>query len=52
LEKKIKSADKQFTQLKAQLVEGDDEDESDEEKSHFQLIQHFFLANHCVPLDS
>ncbi len=48
LEKKIKSANKQFTMLKAQLKEEEDESSSDDEQSHFQFVQHYSLANHYV----
>jgi hypothetical protein len=48
LEKKIKSANKQFTMLKAQLKEEEDGSSSDDEQSHFQFVQHYSLANHYV----
>ena len=44
LEKKLKSANKQFTQLKAQWEESDESD-SDDEQSHFQFA-HLSLANY------
>lgn len=44
LAKRIKSANKQFTQLKVQFEDTDDS-ESDDEQSHFQFL-HFSLANH------
>ena len=48
MEKKIKSVNKQFTMLKAQLEGEDDDTSSDEEQSHFQFVQHYLLANHYV----
>jgi len=48
LEKKIKSANKQFTMLKAQLEGDDDDTSSDKEQSHFQFVQHYSLTNHYV----
>ena len=51
LEKNIKKANKQFTQLKAQLEDDDDDEESEEEQSHFQFVQHVSLLNHNVSMD-
>ena len=48
LEKKIKSANKQFTLLKAQLEDDDKDDSEYEDHSHFQFTQHFLLVNHYV----
>ncbi len=51
LEKKIKSANKQFTQLKAQLEDGDeDDDDSEDEQSHFQFVSLANKAHHAVGL--
>jgi hypothetical protein len=44
--KKLKNAQKQFAQLKAQVE--DDDDEDDEDYSHFQFTN-FTFANHNIP---
>ena len=45
LEKKLKSASKQFTQLKIQMESSDEESDLDDKQSHFQF---FSLANHFI----
>ncbi len=44
LKKKIKSTNKQFTLLKAQLEEEED-DSKNEDQSHFQFVQQFSLSS-------
>ncbi len=51
LEKKIKSANKQFTQLKAQLEDGDEgDDDLEDDQSHFQFVSLANKAHHAVGL--